>query len=182
MAEVDNIYKKLEEIGKKVVQEMREIVMKGYNGRPAVASGNLLNSIDYSVEVQEGVWTLLIEYADYGHFVNVGRSPGRFPPKKDIENWMRLKGIPEKALWPIMVKIKNGGFYSNKIGQFRGTDRKTGQTLTKSVYSTPVKGLHFTDPLTKNLDLQSLSKNLGVALRDLVAEEMEKIKKEIETK
>lgn len=174
--------RKLEEIGRNVVQEMRAIVQRGYEGRPAVASGNLLKSIDYDIEVQNGVWTLMIEYADYGHFVNVGRRPGRFPPKKDIENWMRLKGIPNEALWPIMVKIKKGGFYSKKIAMVRGTDKTTGKTGQSTIYSTPVKGLHFTDPLAKNLDLQSLSKNLGVALRDLVAEEMEKIKKEIEKK
>jgi hypothetical protein len=175
MAEVDNIYKKLEEIGKKVVQEMRDIIQEGYGGRPAVASGNLMRSIDYDVQVQNGVWTLVIEYADYGKFVNNGRSPGKFPPKASIEAWVKLKGLPISAVWPIMVKIKKGGFYSKKMGTIRMGDKST------SVY-TPIKGLHFTDPLAKNLDLQSLSKNLGVAFKDLIQDEIDKIKKEIETK
>lgn len=177
MAELDNIYKKLEEIGSKVVAEMRGILQKGYNGRPAIASGNLYNSIDYEIQVNEGVWTLVIEYADYGKWVNNGRSPGRFPPKRAIEDWCRLKGLPQKAVWPIMVKIKKGGFYSSKIGQFNITD-KDGNQSKRSVYS-QARGLHFTDPLSKNLELSNLHKELGVAFHDFIQDEFEKLKKEI---
>lgn len=176
MAE-DNIYKKLEDIGKKVVEEMRAILQKGYMGRPAIASGNLYNSIDYDVQVNGGVWSLVIEYADYGKWVNNGRNPGKFPPKAAIEKWVRLKGLPEKAVWPIMVKIKKGGFYSSKIGQFNITD-SDGRKSQRSVYGMP-RGLHFTDPLSKNLELNSLSRDLGVAFHDYIQEEFEKMKKEI---
>ena len=173
---IDNIYKKLEEIGKQVVAEMKKIVQQGYNGHPAVATGKLINSIDYDVQVNGGVWTLVVEYADYGKWVNNGRNPGRFPPKKDIEAWVRLKGLTQTAVWPIMVKIKKGGFYSKKIGQFRSGDRRM------AVYSTPVKGLHFTDPLEQSLDLNKLNKELGVAFHDYIQEEFEKMKKEIAQK
>jgi hypothetical protein len=175
----DNIYKTLEQIGQQVVDEMKAIIMKGYMGRPAVATGNLLNSIQYDVQVNGGVWTLVVEYADYGKWVNNGRNPGKFPPKAAIEQWVRLKGLPDKAVWPIMMKIKKGGFYSQKIGQFNIRNNQTGQMSQSSVYSTPVKGLHFTDPLTKNLELQSLSKELGIAFHDYIQEEFEKMKKEI---
>ena len=180
MAE-NNIYKKLEEIGQKVVDEMKAIVTRGYMGRPAVASGNLLNSIQYDVTVNSGVWTLVIEYADYGKWVNNGRNPGKFPPKKDIEAWVRLKGLPQTAVWPIMMKIKNGGFYSTKIGQFNIRNKTTGQMSQRSVYSTP-QGLHFTDPLAKNIELNNLHKELGVAFHDYLQEEFEKMKKEIAQK
>jgi hypothetical protein len=179
---VDNIYKTLEGIGKTIVDEMKAIIQTGYMGRPAIASGKLINSIDYDIQVQDGVWTLVIEYADYGKWVNNGRNPGRFPPKAAIENWVRMKGLPQKAVWPIMVKIKKGGFYSKKIAMVRGTDKTTGKTGQSTIYSTPVKGLHFTSPLDKNLELSSLHKELGVAFHDYIQEEFDKIKKEIDTK
>lgn len=170
---VDNIYKKLEEIGKEITDQMKAIVQKGMYGRPSVASGNLLNSITYDVYVESGVWNLVIEYADYGKYVDRGRNPGRFPPRKDIERWASLKGIPQTAVYPIMVKIARGGFYSKKMGVLRLGDK------SKSVY-TPVKGLHFTSPLETNLDLRKLSEELGVAFRDAIQSEInEFIKKDM---
>lgn len=145
---VDNIYKALEKAGQEITTQMANIIKENN----AVASGNLLKSLSYDVEVDSGVWSLVIEYADYGRFVDKGRNPGRFPPKKDIENWMALKGIPHSALWPIMWKIKKGGYYSNKVGQ------------TKPASYTKVKGIHFTDPFSKNVNLQNLKKYFGEAL------------------
>jgi hypothetical protein len=160
---VDNIYKALEKAGAEIITEMANIIKKNN----AVASGNLLKSLSYDVTVDSGVWSIVIEYADYGRFVDKGRNPGRFPPKKDIENWMRLKGIPQEALWPIMMKIKKGGYYSNKIGNSY----------------TPVKGIHFTDPFTKNADLRNLKKYFGEAfaasLRTDIMDEVKKIQAEI---
>lgn len=162
---VDNIYKRLEEIGNTIIDEMKAIITKGYNGRPAVASGNLLNSLAYDVYVENGVWNLVIEYADYGKYVDKGRNPGRFPPKKDIENWVRLKGLPQSAVYPIMVKIARGGFYSKKMGTLRMGG------MSRSAY-TPVKGLNFTSPLEKNLDLRKLTEAFGEAIVANIKEEL----------
>lgn len=158
---VDNIYKTLEDIGKQVIKEMGDII-KSNN---SVASGNLLNSLSYDVYVENGVWNLVIEYADYGKYIDKGRHPGRFPPKSDIENWMRLKGIPKQALWPIMVKIKKGGFYSKKMGTVRMGGKSS------SVY-TPVKGINFTDPLAKNLDIAKLKEEFADAFSATVREDL----------
>jgi hypothetical protein len=162
---VDNIYKKLEEVGNQIIDEMKAIITAGYKGRPAIASGNLLKSLSYDVYVDNGVWNLVIEYADYGKYVDKGRNPGRFPPKKDIENWARLKGIPQSAVYPIMVKIARGGFYSSKMGVVRGGGK------SRSVY-TPVKGLNFTSPLEKNLDLRKLTEAFGEAIVANIKEEL----------
>jgi len=168
---VDNIYKKLEEIGEEITNQMKAIIQS--SGGRGIASGNLMKSITYDVYVEGGVWNLVIEYADYGKFVDRGRNPGRFPPKKDIERWVALKGLPNSAVWPIMVKIARGGFYSKKMGVLRLGAK------SRSVY-TPVKGLHFTSPLETNLDLRKLSEELGVAFRDAIQSEVEEfIKKEM---
>lgn len=137
---------RLLEAGKLITNQMKEII----KSKGAVASGKLINSIDYDVIVDDatGLWTLTIEYEDYGYFVDQGRNPGRFPPKDAIQNWMRLKGIPQEALWPIMVKIKKAGFYSKMVG---------GVPLSRP------RGIHFTDPFTQNIDLKKLTKELGEA-------------------
>ncbi len=171
----ENIYKRLEEIGAQITGEMKAIVQRGYLGRPAVASGNLLRSIDYDVYVDNGVWTLAIEYADYGKWVDQGRNPGKFPPKKDIERWVKLKGLPYSAVWPIMMKIKKAGFYSSRMG--KATSKSTGQTM--ALYTRP-KGLHFTDPLAKNLDLQKIMKDFEGLVYGAFKDDIDKmIKNEI---
>lgn len=132
-----NIYDTLNDIGAQIVKEMGDII----KSKGAVASGKLLNSLQYDVQFNNGVWQLLIEYVDYGYFVDKGRNPGRFPPMQSIKKWMSLKGIPQEALWPIMVKIKKAGYYSKMVG---------GVPLSKP------RGIHFTDPFVRNLDMRKL--------------------------
>lgn len=166
--DLSNIYKALELVGKEITTEMANIIKENN----AIASGNLLKSLTYDVYVENGVWNLVIEYEDYGRFVDKGRNPGKFPPKADIENWLRLKGLPKEALWPVMMKIKKGGFYSKKMGTVRGGGK------SMSVY-TPVKGIHFTDPFTKNINLQILKEEFGKAFAAAITEDIVKeLKKE----
>jgi len=151
-----SIYDTLDNIAKKIIREMGDKIKAGYGGRPSIASGRLLNSLDYQILLSEsGEWSLTFEYIDYGRFVDKGRNPGRFPPKAAIQNWMRLKGINEDKLWPIMVKIKKGGFYSKKLGS------STSGNQSISIYARP-KGINFTDPFTKNIDLQKLQESIAL--------------------
>lgn len=160
------LYDELDRIGIEITNQMKEIVVKN----KAVASGKLLNSITHKIIVQNGVFDMVIEYADYGYFVNSGRRPsqlGKFPPMQDIKNWMALKGIPQQALWPIMMKIKNGGFYSKKVGMVRGV--VDGKQRQRTIYSKPM-GINFTSPFEKNLDLQKILKGFA----DIVKAEIPK--------
>lgn len=151
------IYDTLDEIAKKIIAEMGDKIEAGYNGRPSIASGRLINSLDYQIILNEqGTWSLVFEYLDYGRFVDKGRNPGRFPPGQAIKNWMNIKGINMEAFWPIMVKIKKGGFYSRKVG----ASVSPGQSI--SIYSRPVRGINFTDPFTKNIDLRKLQESIAL--------------------
>lgn len=144
------LYDKLNELGGTIVAEMSAII----KSKGAVASGNLINSLKYEVVFANGQFELAIEYADYGKFVNLGRNPSaKFPPMASIKSWMSLKGIPQEALWPIMVKIKKGGFYSKKVGMIRGVD--AGKARQQTIYSRPV-GINFTSPFETNLDLRKI--------------------------
>ena len=140
---VKNIYDKLNEIGEEIVKDMANIITK----KNAIASGNLLRSLSYDVEFsKDGKWELIIEYADYGYFVDKGRNPGKFPPGPAIKNWMSRKGIPAEAFWAIMTKIKKAGYYSKMVG---------------GVPLSPARGIRFTDPFTYNIELSKLKKEFG---------------------
>jgi hypothetical protein len=57
-----------------------------------VATGNLMNSLGYSLDVRTGD----IEFfsASYGEFVEKGRKKGaRFPPSDPILRWIKVRGI-----------------------------------------------------------------------------------------
>ena len=47
--------------------------------------------------------------ADYGTFVDQGRKPGKQPPISKIRQWLSIKGIPQKAAFPIAKKIGRYG-------------------------------------------------------------------------
>ena len=45
----------------------------------------------------------------YLYWVQYGRKPGTLPPIEAIRQWVKVKGIDEKAVWPIAFKIKRDG-------------------------------------------------------------------------
>ena len=59
------------------------------------ASGKLLNSFSYKIiEDTQGLLSLgLFSDTDYAEFVDKGRKPGKRPPMKAIESWVKTKGI-----------------------------------------------------------------------------------------
>jgi hypothetical protein len=59
-----------------------------------VASGKLLNSIQYSVDVQNGDPTLVLSYIDYFDNVNLGRRKERKRvPVSALVEWIKIRGI-----------------------------------------------------------------------------------------
>lgn len=74
-----------------------------------VATGNLIDSIDYLIGEKKGEKTIRLLADYYFTFVNNGRRPGSFVPRAELLEWMKVKGIPEEAYWPINYKIKRDG-------------------------------------------------------------------------
>lgn len=164
------IYEELKKIADKIVKEMKTTLQKGYSGRPAIASGKLINSINYDITLSEsGEWSVVFEYLDYGRFVDKGRNPGRFPNAGAIKNWIALKGIPKEAFFPIMIKIKQGGFYSKRTA----TSKSGNQTI--GIYSRP-RGLNFTDAFTKSLDLSDLADAISLSVEEYLIKPKEEEK------
>ena len=70
-----------------------------------IASGNLINSVKYEYQVDINTIKLMLISEDYLEYVDKGRAPGRFAPVDKLREWIRIRGIPEKALYPINYKI-----------------------------------------------------------------------------
>lgn len=63
------------------------------NNDQSNASYELNRSLRYEVRIDERVYELGINMADYWKYVNSGRKTGKMPPLKNIEDWIRIKPI-----------------------------------------------------------------------------------------
>lgn len=107
--------------GSEVVSEM----ITRLNGFKKKATGNLIESIDYDIDVNGTLVQLKIQAADYWKYVDKGRKPGKFVPVSALKAWARVKGIPESAVYPINLKIYKKGIPSTNFATTTLTRRKS---------------------------------------------------------
>ena len=58
-----------------------------------IATGNLLNSVDYQVQYDDRAIWVELHLEDYYKWVENGRAPGKFPPPDKIMEWIRIKPV-----------------------------------------------------------------------------------------
>jgi hypothetical protein len=87
-----------------------------------VASGKLLQSLDYRIVREANIIQIIIQANDYLTYVDAGRKPGSFPPLKAIQSWTKLKGIPQSAAFPIARSIFKFGIKPTNV--IEKTNRK----------------------------------------------------------
>lgn len=75
----------------------------------ANASGKLMKSLTY--DVREELQSIIVEIKAlyYFKYVEEGRPKGKQPPLRSIKRWCKVRGIPEKAAFPIARKIGKFG-------------------------------------------------------------------------
>ena len=95
----------LDAAGANIVNRIVKIL--GSNNK--VASGRLINSIEYVIGEKEGQLFLDVLMEDYWVFIENGRKPGKFAPISALKSWTKLKGLPESAAWAVNWKIKREG-------------------------------------------------------------------------
>lgn len=100
-----NLKNSLDKLGEEVTKALIAELRAG--GK--VASGELIKSISFEYVETENGGGIQIVADEYAQNVNDGRKPGHFPTIEPIKRWMAIKGIPKKALYPIMKKIKDKG-------------------------------------------------------------------------
>ena len=73
------------------------------------ASGSLINGMYYEVKEADGKTAIHLNANDYLRNVDKGRKPGRYPNMAAISRWASIKGISQKAVFPIARKIAEKG-------------------------------------------------------------------------
>jgi hypothetical protein len=89
--------------------------LKGNKPYPKVASGSLVNSINYRLQdTAQGINVILLAN-DYLKYVDQGRRPGSYPPIQAIQRWVAIKGIPKQAAWAIRTNIYKFGIKPTNV-------------------------------------------------------------------
>lgn len=87
----------------------------GLRPYPKVASGRLVQSINYRLQpLATGIQIQLLS-EDYLKYVDKGRRPGTYPPIQAIQRWTSLKGIPKGAAWGIRQNIYKYGIKPTNV-------------------------------------------------------------------
>jgi len=132
------------EFGKDYVKVMVSLLK---NNRPyaKVASGSLVNSINYRLQDTANGVNLVLLANDYLTWVDRGRKPGTYPPIQAIQRWVAIKGIPKEAAWAIRRNIFKFGIKPTRViakTRFEiETNRKYAQKYERAIVDTLTKNI-----------------------------------------
>lgn len=80
-----------------VMEEMAIAIRNEYQDNlirnDRIASGDLLNNIEYEITRGDFTYTIYVKMKDYWYFVENGRKAGKWPPIDNILNWIRVKPV-----------------------------------------------------------------------------------------
>lgn len=85
----DNLRRVLGEIANEIRNEYQDKLIRD----DKIASGHLLNSVEYRVVTDDRSITVELSLADYYKWVEEGREPGSFPPPDAILEWIKIKPV-----------------------------------------------------------------------------------------
>jgi hypothetical protein len=74
-----------DELKKNLIQELRRT--------KAIASGDLLKSIQFDVKATDDGAVITLNGNNYITYVDKGRKPGKYVPKSALKEWIKSKGI-----------------------------------------------------------------------------------------
>lgn len=114
----DNLERVLLEYGK----EVRNLYQLNLVQSDRIASGALLNSCEFELEVNGSRYDVYLSMEDYWKYIEDGRHPGKFPPTNKILEWIMVKPViprpdrngklptPRSLAYLIGRKIANEGY------------------------------------------------------------------------
>lgn len=80
-----------------VMEEMAIAIRNEYQDNlirnDRIASGDLLNNIEYEVTRGDFTYTIYVKMKDYWYYVENGRKAGKWPPIDNILRWIRVKPV-----------------------------------------------------------------------------------------
>lgn len=122
LVKFDNLKRVLEEFAIEVRNKYQDNLIE--NNR--IASGNLLNTVEYKVKSGNNSYSVVLNLQDYWWYVENGRRSGKYPPIDNILNWIKIKPIlpkpndkgklptPEQLAFLISRKIADEGTEGTK--------------------------------------------------------------------
>jgi hypothetical protein len=128
------------EFGKDYVRTLIAL-LKGNKPYGKVASGRLINSINYKLVETANQIAVIIEANDYLEYVDRGRRPGTYPPIKPLKEWAKLKGMGEGAAYAIRNKIHRFGIEPTNVINRTTREFETSSTFTRKYEEMMVKQL-----------------------------------------
>lgn len=136
-----NVEKALNKIGEESIHYVRQLLTE----HNKIATGDLINSLDYETVKNINGLFLLITAKSYFQFVDRGRKVGLKPP-------------PIKAILP-WVKVKHVQFRNKDTGRFMSY-KQTAFMVQRGIANNGIEPLHIKDKLIDNID-----KNLNELIR-----------------
>ena len=83
-----------------------------------VATGNLLNSVEYEIQTVTKSITVCLSLEDYWYYLEEGRQPGRFPPVDAMIQYIRSKPIiPDERSGRLPTENQLAFLIGRKIAQ-----------------------------------------------------------------
>lgn len=84
----DNLRQTLEEYA----QEVRNLYQDKLIENDRIASGKLLNSVEYRVDFNNNIYSVNLQLQKYWKYIEFGTSP-HFPPVNKILEWVKIKPV-----------------------------------------------------------------------------------------
>ena len=137
----------LQSLGDDIVKDMRSLLQLNGN----VATGRLLKQLNVEAyKDNSGKYSLSLTYPFYGKFIDEGRNPTKATAPsnptlyEEIKKWVKVKGIPEEAAWPITKKIHEEGYKARPFLYLFYNDVKViadimGEEFAKYIVKTLIK-------------------------------------------
>lgn len=111
----------LQAVLEKYGEEVRNLYQDNLIRVDKIATGTLLNSVEFSVEQYGRRFDVVLTLADYWRWVEDGRKPGKMPPPSAILKWVLAKPVipkpndngriptPQSLSWAIAKSIEKNG-------------------------------------------------------------------------
>jgi len=88
----------------------KELLKSGKN-----ASGKLIKSLKAELKPVAETINIVIKSEDYLKYVDEGRKPGSYPPISALSKWVRIKNIPQSAVFAIAKNIFKFGIKPTNV-------------------------------------------------------------------
>lgn len=85
-------------------------------------TGRLIKSLRSNVVRTTNDLKIVIEGEEYLNYVDRGRRPGKYPPLREISKWAQVKGISQKAVYPIARSIFKFGIKPTNVIQLSNNE------------------------------------------------------------